>query len=312
MPKVTATDLLGMQEGEELNGPTHAWIEPNLAAPNPKGCWHIGNQSAHSTNGYVFEIPLSWADAHVGGRPLATGRYRDGGWSGQGPALFAYRPWTDDSGTPASPGTRLETIPLLLYANSNDNDDVVSRSLRGYQHVDEWEGGAWITTTTGKSAVLFAGTKGTGAKYWYGWVNPAGPDLPCVEQAVVGEMTACRMADGSPCPPEDLTEREGHNDYRGWWASRMTAQFILYSPDDLAQVAAGSKKTWEPQPYASLDVDEHLFLNPSRVEEDMLGTGVQRRIRVGAVAYDRAHDLLYILEAFADEAKPVVHVWRVQ
>jgi hypothetical protein len=29
------------------------------------------------------------------------------------------------------------------------------------------------------------------------------------------------------------------------------------------------------------------------------------------VAYDRDHDLLYVLEQFADEAKPVVHVWRV-
>jgi hypothetical protein len=44
----------------------------------------------------------------------------------------------------------------------------------------------------------------------------------------------------------------------------------------------------------------------------MLGTGVQRRNRIGAVAYDRNNDLLYVLELFADEAKPVVHVWRVE
>jgi hypothetical protein len=39
----------------------------------------------------------------------------------------------------------------------------------------------------------------------------------------------------------------------------------------------------------------------------MLGTGDQRRIRIGAVAYDRASDLIYVLELFADEASPVVY-----
>jgi hypothetical protein len=44
----------------------------------------------------------------------------------------------------------------------------------------------------------------------------------------------------------------------------------------------------------------------------MLDTGVQRRYRIGDVTYDRDHDLLYVLELFADEARPVVHVWRVR
>ena len=42
----------------------------------------------------------------------------------------------------------------------------------------------------------------------------------------------------------------------------------------------------------------------------MLGTGVQRRFRLGDVTFDRANGLLYVLELFADGAKPVVHVWR--
>ena len=291
--------------------PTHAWIDPNLSAPDPQGTWYIGNQSLYSANGYMFEIPASWADTNTAGRYLATGRYRDGGWSGQGPALFAYTPWIDSSGTPASPGTRLEEAVLLLYENSMDSDDVVSRTLSGYQHVDEWEGGAWITATTGKSAVLFAGTRGTGAKYWYGWTNPAGPDLPCVDTALVNDMTTCRLADGSACPPEDLTGCEGHPESRGWWSSRFDAQFILYDPADLAQVASGAMEPWEPQPYASVDIDEYLLLNPAGIEEDLLGTGVQRRYRIGAVAYHRSSNLIYVLELFADEARPIVHVWRV-
>ena len=167
-----------------------------------------------------------------------------------------------------------------------------------------------MTTSTGKSAVLFAGTKGTGAKYWYGFTNPAGPEYPCVEEELVDQFTMCRLADGTPCPGEDFTECEGHTSHRGWWGARFDAQFILYDPTDLAQVAAGEIESWAPQPYASLDIDEYLFLPPG--DPDMLGTGVQRRSRIGAVAYDRNNDLLYVLELYADEAKPVVHVWRVE
>ena len=77
-------------------------------------------------------------------------------------------------------------------------------------------------------------------------------------------------------------------------------------------MASGEAKPWEPQPYARVTIDDRLLLNPGRVEEDMLGTGAQRRFRISAVAYDRIHDLLYVLEPFADDTKPVVHVWRVQ
>ncbi len=47
-------------------------------------------------------------------------------------------------------------------------------------------------------------------------------------------------------------------------------------------------------------------------EDEMLGTGDQRRFRIGAAAFDRNNDLLYVLELFGDQAKPVVHVWNIQ
>ena len=301
----------GQHFHEDAQGPTHASLDPNLGAPNPQGPWYIGTFSLYSVNDYLFAISPAWAQANVGGQLLATGRYRDGGWSGQGPALFSYRPWTD-SGAPAAPGTHLDATVLLQYQSSQDSEDVVNRSLKGYQHVDEWDGGAWLETTSGKTAVLLAGTKGTGAKYWYGWINPAGPDVPCVETAFVNDFPVCRQADGTSCPPEDLTGCEGHNDYRGWWSSHMTAMIILYNPDDLARVARGEMEPWEPQPYARLGIDGQMLLNPAGVEPEMLGTGVQRRNRVGAVAYDHDRDLLYILEPFADDARPVIHVWEVK
>jgi hypothetical protein len=291
--------------------PTHAWFSPDLSNPDFQGEWFIGDRSFYSVNDYLLEIPTVWADAHAQGRYVGTGRFRDGGWSGMGPALFAYRPWADESGAPAPSGSHLEETTLLLYENSM-NTESIERSLSGYQHPDDWAGGAWITTASGKSSLLFVGTKSNGTKYWYGWVNPAGPEQPCIETELIGQFPLCRLADGSLCPPEDLSGCAGHNDFRGWWSTHFDAEFIFYDPADLARVAAGETASWEPQPYAMLDIDEHLFLNPSGVEQEMIGTGDQRRYRIGDAAYDRQNGLLYVLELFADEASPVVHVWRVK
>ena len=292
----------------EAPHPTQAWFEPDLSVPNPQGPWFVGDLVPYSVSGYLFTMPQDWADAHTEGRPLVTGHFRDGGWGGMGPSLIAYRPWNDD-GSPPPAGARLEPTVLLLYASSEEGEDF-SRALRGYQHPDEWEGGAWLTAPDGASAVVLVGTKATGAKYWYGYPNPAGAELPCVEVEMVGAFTLCRRADGTPCPPEDLGGCEGHSDYRGWWSTNYAAQFIFYDPDELAQVAAGTLPPWAPQPYAALDVDAHLFLTPD-VEPEMIGAGAQRHYRLGAAAYDRAGGRLYVLELFADGAQPVVHVWQV-
>ncbi|MCI0520594.1 MAG: hypothetical protein L0Z70_10110 [Chloroflexi bacterium] len=288
---------------------SHTWFSTNLANPQMQPPWFIAGFSPYSVNGYLMEIPADWADLYVQGRPIATGRYKDGGWSGMGPALIAYRPW-DDQGNPPAANAQIEAAPLLLYEGSQNALDI-ERAMDRYQHPDEWEGGAWITTGGGKSAVLFAGNKSLGEKYWYGFANPAGTQFPCVEQEMVDQFTLCRLADGTHCPPDDLVECAGHNDYRGWWSTRFEAQFIFYDPADLARVAVGEMQPWEPQPYAVLSVDERLFLNPSGVEADMLGTGAQRRYRIGEVAYDRASGNLYVLELFADGAQPVIHVWNI-
>jgi hypothetical protein len=288
---------------------THGWFSADLSHPDFQGTWFIDDQSWYSVNDYMFEIPAAWAQVHVDGRLVATGRFKDGGWSGMGPVVIAYLPW-DENGNPPPAGARLQATVLLHYAASTETDDI-ERSLAGYQHPDEWSGGAWLTTADGRSAVLFAGAKSNGTKYWYGYLNPAGPEYPCVDEDVTDFLT-CRLGDGASCPPQDFVECQGHSDYRGWWSTRWDAEFLFYDPADLARVAAGELAPWEPQPYASLDIDEHLYLNPSGVEPDLLGSGDQRRYRLGDVAYDRANGLIYVLELFADEAAPVVHVWRVR
>jgi hypothetical protein len=302
--------------GQHLQPPdvaSHAWFSPDLGQPNLQGVWFIGQQSLYSTNGYMFDIPAAWADTYASGRPLATGRMRDGGQGGMGPSLFAYRPWEPDGSAPPS-GTHLPETILLRYENIYNTDQIV-RSLEGHQHPDEWEGGAWITTPSGRTAVLFAGTKGTGTKYWYGYIHPDSPERPCIDTDVT-DFTPCRWADGSPCPAEDLTGCCDENagtcvSGRGWWGTRFDAQFLLYDPADLARVAAGEIEPWEPQPYAVVDVDEYLYLDPPVWDEEVVGWGDQRRYRIGAAAYDRGSGLLYVLELFADGGKPVVHVWQV-
>lgn len=295
----------------DLGTPTHAWFSTDLSNPDMQGEWYIDDLSPYSVTGYLFTIPANWAETHTDGQQLATGRYRDGGWSGMGPSLVAYQPWVDENGTPAADGTHLDATVLLLY-ESSENTAAIEHAMTGYQHPDEWEGGAWVVTPSGKTAVLFAGTKSLGEKYWYGWVNPDGPQAACVETEMLGEFTLCYQADGTPCPQSDLGGCSGHNDYRGWWSDRFEAEIILYDPADLAKVATGEMESWEPQPYAVLSLEDVLFHNPSGVDADMLGTGDQRRFRIGDVAYDPVNGLLYVLELYADGAKPVVHVWRIK
>jgi hypothetical protein len=302
------------QHLQPQNLPSHAWIDANLETPDLQGVWFIGDQNLYSTNAYMFDIPTTWADAHTEGRYLATGRFRDGGQGGMGPALFAYRPWLAGGEAPVT-GTHLAETTLLLYENVF-NTTKIERNMDRYQHADEWEGSAWITTPTGKSAVLFAGTKSNGTKYWYGFINPAGPEYPCVETAIT-DYVVCRLADGMPCPAEDLTgccdqEQEACISGRGWWSSRFDAEFILYDPRDLARVAAGEIESWEPQPYATMDIDENLYLDPPEWDVAVLGWDVQRRYRIGAAAYDPGSGLIYVLELYAQEGRPVVHVWKIQ
>ncbi len=58
----------------------------------------------------------------------------------------------------------------------------------------------------------------------------------------------------------------------------------------------------EPQPYATLEIDEYLY----HVESG------QQKHHVGATAFDRERGLLYVFEPLADEDKSLVHVWRVE
>ena len=131
--------------------PTHAWFEPDLAAPRPRGAWFLDGLSPYAVNGYMLEIPESLGERPR--RPAASsapGRYRDGGLAGMGPSLFAYRPWLDASGTPPAAGRRPSRDDAPAVRSRASTPTASTRCLAGTQHADAWEGAAWLTTASGK------------------------------------------------------------------------------------------------------------------------------------------------------------------
>jgi len=271
--------------GTPQDVPSHMWTD--LALQDNHGAWWISTQSLYSVNDYMFAIPSSWADAGLNttGKYLATGRFRDGGWSGQGPALFAIAPWK--SGNPPPADTFLPATTLLLYSNTR-GDDPTSYTINGYHHSDEWSGGAWLTAGD-KAAVVFIGTKGQGS-CWYGYADG----------------TIC-PTDGSESPPAPPYP----NNDRGWWSTYFEAQMIFYDPADLAAVAAGAMPSHQPQPYAVLNLDHYLWRIDKINHSDFNAN--QNKDRVGACAFDRANRLLYIVEYRGDveNERPLIHVFKV-
>jgi hypothetical protein len=79
-------------------------------------------------------------------------------------------------------------------------------------------------------------------------------------------------------------------------------QILFYDPADLAAVARGEMETWEPQPYATLDIDQYLYHIQS----------TQHKYHVGAASFDRQRGLLYVFEPLADQDRPLIHVWKVE
>ena len=259
----------GVHMQESDTGPSHGWSELDLSNPQSAGLWRIGEHRNYVTTDYLFDVPRAWADAYMPSLYLATGRFRDGGQGAQGPSLLAYGPWNE--GTPPAPGSTLPAVSLLLYGDVYTEG---SPTMDNYHHSDEWSGGAWLTAGD-KSAVIFVGTKGTG-DCWYG----------CSDGTV--------WPDEPPYPPECPE--------RGWWSTGFEGQIIFYDPAGLAAVARGEIETWEPQPYAALNIDEYLY----HIESG------QQKEHVGAASFDRQRGLLYVFEPFADGDKPLVHVWRVK
>ncbi len=268
---------------------SHGWAGLDLDHPDAQGPWVFGGYTNYITNDYLFEIPPDWAQAIAPGPLLATGRAREGLWSGRGPGLFAYGPGDMES-PPAAGAVFRDVIPLLLYGEQNAGQpDIVSspnQSVAGYREADHWWGGAWLTDGDG-AAVIFAGTKALGDE-WYGFANGVVWEHDCAEHT----------------PPTCPDVPEWPYDNRGFWADSYQAQLIFYDPADLVAVARGELNSWEPQIYDTLVLDDFLL-------DPFLDHGDYKRDLVGAIAFDRENGFLYLVERMADEYRSVIHVWEI-
>jgi len=263
--------------------PTHGKAQITLSQPNQQGLWHLDSFSNFTTCDYIFEIPADWAETYAPGMQLATGRFREGVWGGQGPALYAYQPTPEGD-------TIQKVVQLLMYGIQEENSLVIDSDentrMDTYQLADHWTGGAWLTAGE-ESAVIFLGTKAMG-RSWYGFANGVEWDYACADND----------------PPDCPDVPEWPYDNRGYWAEGYQAQLIFYDTDQLGAVARGELKPYHPQPYATLDLTPYL-LNPE------LDFGNYKRDLVGSMAFDAVNGRLYILERLADESKSVVHVFEV-
>lgn len=268
----------------QFHEPTHGFCGLDLSDPQSAGPFYFGMVNNYTSCDYLFTLPNDWAKRHTHGQNLASGRFREGQWSGLGPALYSFSPFPQ--GFRPAPGDTIKKItPLLLYGQDDSTipEVVVRDSIKmiSYRPADQWSGAAWISSN-GRAAVIFAGTKAMG-RNWYGFGNgvvwPDAPPYPPV-----------------PDPPYDN---------RGWWCDSIRAQIIFYDPADLAAVADGLLETWQPQPYATQDINNVLF-------DPGFDFPRYKRWSLGAICFDGQHGHLFIVERRADEEKSLIHVWQVR
>ncbi|MCK5128254.1 MAG: hypothetical protein KAQ68_00265 [Clostridiales bacterium] len=227
----------------------------------------------YATNDYLFKIPSKFK-ASFGGNDLLTGRFRDGGWSGMGPGLFAV---SSEDIMSSSNGDMINAVPLINYDTSYEGD--AGNKMDNYSHADSITGGAFVSCKAGDS-IVFTATHGFGDT-WYGFSNGVVYPIDGDDNTVYPDV---------PAYP--------HDD-RGWWNDDFAAALIMYDLVQLAMVQDGTLDANIVQPYAIVNLSE--FMLTYRDETDMH--------HLGGCAYDIENNRLYVLELFADEDKPVVHVF---
>jgi hypothetical protein len=269
---------------------THGAFDPDFS--NIYGGWWVGDRNDHdhphfdAYAKFLGVIPEQWVKKNTPGKYLASGGER-GGSSPDGPGLVAIRAWDTSPDIIPAADAELEQTTLLQYKNDGQ------ATMNGWIQNDYFNGLAWVTAGT-KSALLFSGVKAFG-EYYYGYRDGA------TTSELGYNIPVSHNLDGGS---------------KGGQARSYRAMIIFYKPDDLARVAksqagllsSGAQdymETWEPQPYAALDIDKYLIqVNPNNPDG---------RSRLEAMTYDRARGLLYITEQGADgNLADAIHVFRIK
>jgi len=211
--------------------PSHGWIDLGLSAGH--GAWHIGglpptNICPSLTARYACQIPQAWADLHTGGRSLLIGNnFLSGGpENNNGPNVYAIAPWA--SGSLPTNGAMVPATRMLQYSPIG----TISNQVPNWRIDRNAEGAAWLEVG-GKSALAISYRRPMGDG-WYG--DTAGNNFTFYN---------------IPFPPSE-DEGAGATMYRN--------ELMLFNPDDLAAVAAGTMEPWEPQPYLSYDMAQFSFI----------------------------------------------------
>jgi hypothetical protein len=250
----------------------------DLANANPYGGWYLGSEIPYSepyymtTISFIFDLPYE-----INNHLLVAGGHRIGDVH-HGPTLMAYSPWNDATPLPGD-DAHLSFTPLLMYET-----DAGTHWIEGHEYCDVWYGGSWLTHED-NSAIIISGRKARGLS-WYGHVN--------------GESTFNVMMNvPTPEEPDDHMPQQSH----------FTSLLLFYKPADLLNVVNGSLQTYEPQPYAVLDIQD-LMIYPNQN-----GPAYGSKFRgPGGMTFDRQNGIIYMLEQNAtgpDTTVSIVHVWKV-
>ena len=262
--------------------PSVSWCSPGDLSSQVHPYAHCAgpcNQGPYDPqlNNYLFSIDHDYASLHYDSKSLFIGRYRDGGLSGMGPALYAFAPW--DYGENPPDNTGFDYITLLEYGSVyNAGQYEFPDSVVYYNHADDWPGGVWLEAGD-KSAVAMIGKNAVG-DCWYGYTGESMP-LTWIEWNI-------------PFPEFPDTDPNG----KGWRSNIFIPMIMLYDPLQLARVVQGEIEPHEPQPYTALRLDREMFYNEN--------------CSILSSACDSSNNLLYVAEGDAyGWGQLIVHVWKL-
>lgn len=244
------------------------------------GAWYLGDPNLPpldaAVSDYLFSTPPDLASSHLPIRRLITGRYREGGLSGLGPAMYSFDPFVID---PPEADASLEISTLLEYGPVAESDGYnFPNSIDAYNHADLWRDADWITVD-GQQAVVLIGNKARGDN-WYGYYGE--------------HMRHDWVYADLPYPEFYETDPDG----KGWRSHSIIPMAIFYNPADLYAVEVGTMESYEPQPYSALRFDPDIFWS--------------ERKEIFSACYDEENNRLYVVEfCYELEGRLIVHTFKV-